>query len=269
MKQLSIFRSGRLAPSAVIAMISGILIAAALGCGGSAKPAPPDYVGSWTGDDQSTLTIRADGSADFKSGNTSVSGGTADIDEAAKTLKITFMRIGPSFTIDKPPLGGRMTLSGVLYSKASFAAADATRSPAGNSNSNAPDTSAEVPSDKAVADLVHSSIADLAKAVDTGDFSDLYENASSDFRSTYTIEQVQQQFSSYVQKKDVIGPILKQADGLEADFSPKVATRTEKGVRILVADGLFDTTPQKLHFETEYVERAGEWKMLTLVLNVK
>ncbi|MEP6945964.1 MAG: hypothetical protein ABJA02_08615 [Acidobacteriota bacterium] len=247
----------------------GILTFAGLACGGSGKPAPPEYVGTWTGNDQSTMTIRADGGADYKSANTSVNGGSAVFDDAAKTLKISFMRIGPSFTIDKAPSGNQMTLSGVIYHR------DGPGSTGNVNKSNSSNTPAAVsdvsdlPPDQVVQRLVRSSVSDLADAIEQDDFSDLYNNASSDFRSTYTIDQVKDLFKSFVEKKADIGPILKQADSAEVNFSPAVSIRTEKGLKVLVASGSFDTTPATLNFETEYVNRGGEWKMLTLLIKIK
>src|SRR5438874_12714987 len=99
-------------------LVFGIFFVLGFACGGGSKPAPPEYVGAWTGDDGSTIAIRADGSGDYKLGATSISGGSADIDPSAKTLSIKFASLGPSFTIDKPPSGNQMTLSGVVYKKA-------------------------------------------------------------------------------------------------------------------------------------------------------
>lgn len=258
-----------LKPTIMLAAVAGVLITAGLACGGSAKPAPPDYVGSWTGDDQSTLTIQAEGRGSYKSANSSVNGGTVTIDETAKTLKISFVGIGPSFTIDKTPADGRMTLSGIQYTKSGPNSSQSRLPRTENTSGGEGSKTTELPSDKDVEGLVRSSISDLAKAVESDDFSDLYDNASSDFRGTYTLVQVQDNFRPYVEKKELVLPILRQAEGLDAEFSPAVTVRTEKGLRILVANGTFETTPQKLRFETEYVNRAGEWRMLALVLNIR
>lgn len=100
------------APALLLSL--GILVFIALACG-SKTPPPSAYVGPWQGADGSTITIRGDGSGDYKSGGTSVSGGSVTIDENAKTMKIAFAGMGPSFTIDKAPSAGQMTLSGVVY----------------------------------------------------------------------------------------------------------------------------------------------------------
>ena len=86
-------------------------------CGGSSTPPPSGYVGFWTGEDGSTITIRGDGGADYKSGGSSISGGSVTIDEGTKTLKISLAGFGPSYTIDKAPSGNQMTLSNVVYKK--------------------------------------------------------------------------------------------------------------------------------------------------------
>jgi hypothetical protein len=97
-------------------LVLGMLVFIGLACG-SKTPPPPQYVGVWSGEDGTLITIRGDGSGDYKSGGSSVSGGSVTIDEAAKTLKVTLATMGPSYTIDKPPSGNQMTLSGVVFRK--------------------------------------------------------------------------------------------------------------------------------------------------------
>ncbi len=96
--------------------VFGLLIFLGLACG-SKTPPPSQYVGIWTGEDGTLVTIRGDGSGDYKSGGSSVSGGSVTIDENAKTLKITLATLGPTYKIDQPPSGNQMTLSGVLFKK--------------------------------------------------------------------------------------------------------------------------------------------------------
>src|SRR5438105_2598281 len=99
----------------------GVLFIFGLACSGGrskdAKPIPSEYFGSWNGEDGSTIQIRGDGSGDYTSGGTHVTGGTVEINDADKTLSITFIGIGPSLKIDKPPAGNQMTLGGVVYKK--------------------------------------------------------------------------------------------------------------------------------------------------------
>ena len=93
-----------------------LVIAAGLGCGSNTPP-PSQYVGNWSGDDGTTIAIRADGSADYRSGSSHITGGGVVIDEAEKTLKITFAGMGPKYKIEKGPSETQMTLDGVVFKK--------------------------------------------------------------------------------------------------------------------------------------------------------
>lgn len=105
-----------------------------IACGGSgaadAKQAGPEYVGAWVGSDGATITIRSDGSADYKSGGTSVTGGSAQVSEKEKTLKIGLLGLGPTFKIDKAPSGNEMTLDGIVFKKGGSAPSSSTTSSA-------------------------------------------------------------------------------------------------------------------------------------------
>src|SRR5687768_3568466 len=94
-----------------------ILLAIALACGGG-KPVPQAYQGNWIGSDGSTISMDSEGKASFKMGSKEVTGGGAEIDEAAKTLTISLFGISNTWKIDGPPTGnGEMTLSGTVYRK--------------------------------------------------------------------------------------------------------------------------------------------------------
>ena len=116
--------------------------------------------------------------------------------------------------------------------------------------------------------MVTETTSDLAAAISSGDFSDLYNKASSDFKTTYTEEQTRETFKDFVAKKSVFSPILAKAVASEPEFSPDPSIRHEQGLSILVATGKFDTSPVPTRFEYEYVKRGGEWKMLKLVVKL-
>ena len=103
----------------LVAALAAVVFAGIACSGGAAdaKPAGPEFVGAWSAKDGSTITIRSDGSADYKSGSTSVSGGKAEVSEQEKTLRISLLGIGPKLKIDKPPANDEMTLDGVVYRK--------------------------------------------------------------------------------------------------------------------------------------------------------
>ena len=126
----------------------------------------------------------------------------------------------------------------------------------------------KVPPDTELQSLVKETTSDFANAIETEDFSKLYAKASSDFKSTYTVEQAKNAFSTFIDKKDAILPSLKNASSSNATFSPAPSIRTEKGLNILVVNGEFASKPYPVKFENEYVWRDGGWKMLKLVVNM-
>lgn len=98
---------------------TAVLMSVGLACSGAkdARPAPAEYFGTWRASDGSSVTIRPDGSADYRSGATKVTGGKAQVSDSEKTLSITLVGMGPTFKIDKAPADDRMTLDGVVYKR--------------------------------------------------------------------------------------------------------------------------------------------------------
>ena len=140
-----------------------------------------------------------------------------------------------------------------------------------SSTSNTSTTTADadgIPSDSTLQSMVKETTADFAKAIDTNDFSEIYEKSSSDFKNTYTQEQMSDVFKEFVSKKNFILPSLKKVDASTAEFSPAPRIREEQGLDILVLEGKFPTKPLNVKFEYEYVKRAGQWKLLKLIVNM-
>lgn len=262
--------------SAILAV--GTLIFIGLGCFGSGRsnnsaPIPPAYFGTWIGQDGSTLTIRNDGKGDYKSGGTSVDGGTVEINDAKKELSITFFGIGPTFKVDSPPDGDEMKLSGMVYRRSGGSSASAvtdkttvreTPVKASNSKDLTSKTNGEVPPDSEVESLIKDTLNDFTRGVEEEDFSTLHENASKDFQASYTPSQVTASFQSFITQKDRVLPVLNSVGETSAEFSSPPRIRTEKGYKILVAEGEFPTRPNATKFETEYEWEKGEWKMLKI-----
>lgn len=142
------------------------------------------------------------------------------------------------------------------------------KSDSGNTATGDKTSDTSVPSDSVVEGLVKDTTAQFAEAINGEDFKDLYAAASSDFRSTYTLEQTKEAFKSYINKKSFVVPILKKVKDADADFTSPPSVRTEKGLKILMANGKFLTKPYAVRFDYEYVMRGGEWKLLKLVINI-
>jgi len=125
-----------------------------------------------------------------------------------------------------------------------------------------------VPSKSVVEGLVKDTISQFSDAVNSGDFNEIYDNASTDFQSTYSVDEMKTAFKSYMDKKSLVVPILGKTSSMSPDFSRDPSTRSEKGLKILMAAGEFKTKPFKVRFDFEYVMRSGEWKLLKLVINI-
>lgn len=136
------------------------------------------------------------------------------------------------------------------------------------SNTKTDTSSDSVPSDSVVEGLVKETISEFAGAIDSEDFSELHAKASTDFQSSYTVNEMKTAFKSYTDKKKIVLPILEKVEGMSAETKTPASIRTEKGLKILVAQGEFKTKPYKTRYDFEYVMRGGEWKLLKLVINI-
>ena len=232
------------------------LLVVGIACG-SNTPAPPAYVGVWTSGDGATITIRSDGGGDYKSGGTSVSGGGAVIDETAKTLKITFASLGPTFKIDKAPNGNEMTLDGIVFKKTGGGATTTT----------ATDVKPEVPSKEKLQTLVKTSLLEFGDAVQDEDFSDFHKKIAKVWRDTSTPEKFGEAFKVFTEKKEIYN-FNKAVAPLDAEFSPEPKIETVQGLNALVVKGNYPTKPQKTFFEFKYVMDDGSWKLLGIDVHV-
>lgn len=103
-------------------LISGLLVGVILlfvviNCGGG-KPVPSQYQGNWVGKNGTTIYMSQDGKAGFAAGSKTVTGGSAEIDESAKTLTISLFGISETWKIDEEPNNaGEMKLSGVIFKR--------------------------------------------------------------------------------------------------------------------------------------------------------
>ncbi|HQZ97276.1 MAG TPA: hypothetical protein PLP21_13220 [Pyrinomonadaceae bacterium] len=136
------------------------------------------------------------------------------------------------------------------------------------SNTRSETSDDSVPSKTVVEGLVKETIQKFGDAVDSGDFSDLHAYASTDFQSTYTVDEMKTAFKSYTDKKSMVVPLLNKVDDMSAEFKVPPGIRSEKGLKILMAQGEFKTKPYKTRFDFEYVMRGGSWKLLKLVINI-
>ena len=233
-----------------------VLFVVGFACGkGDSKPPPAEYIGAWTGDDGSTLTIRGDGSGDYKSGSTSVTGGSVSVED--NKLSITFVGVGPSFKIDKAPSGNQMTLEGVVYHKGGGSSDDDT------SSDNQP--SGDVPANSELQSLVKQTVLDFNDAIQSGDFSDFHETLSSPFKKQASAEKLEGVFHEFVENKLDFSSV----QDLTATFSPPPDIEKDSGYKVLHLKGSYPTKPRKTNFDLKYIKEEGDWKLSSIEINTK
>lgn len=227
-----------------IALIIISLIALGCTCGRGSGSAPAEYVGSWTGADGSTLTIRADGSGDYK-GSSEVTNGSVEIKDGK--LSVTLLGFGKTMNIDEPPKNGKMKLDGVVYSQGGAVPTNKTE----GSDDQAANAEA----------LVKETVSDFAEAIEQEDFSDFHAKASEAFQSSVSVEEMKEKFAGFINQKKGAVPVLRKAADTGINFTNKSET-TEGGSRVLTAAGTFQHKPEKVRFDNKYVWEDGQWKVI-------
>lgn len=234
---------------------TAILISVGLACG-SKTPPPAQYVGVWTGADGTLITIRADGSGDYKSGNSNVTNGSVAIDEAAKSLKIALVGMGPTYSIDKAPSGDQMTLSGVVFRRSG--GSDTTTSTATEKP--------VIPGDEKLQTLVKTTFLDFGDAVQTEDFTDFHKKIAKVWRDSSTPDELNDAFKTFIDRKEDYN-FKRAVSPLEASFTPAPAIEPVRGLDALIVKGYYPTKPQRANFELKYVMEDGNWKLIGI--NIK
>ena len=252
-------------PQINLACVILILLALVLGCSDSGdsnssgetakKVVPPAYIGVWTGQDGSTVTLRNDGTGDYKSGGKSVSGAAVEIDEAAKEIRFTLLGFDSGkYKIDQPPAGNRMKLDGMEYRRTGgFDVGDSEKT------SDATKTAAILTEDE-LRPVASETIRDFDAAVQQGDFSDFYSTVSEMWQRQITAADLDKAFASLAEKKND----YKLQRDAPLTFSSKPTVKDE----VLEINGSYQNVKGKnIAFRLRYVEENNVWKLLGIRLN--
>lgn len=125
----------------------------------------------------------------------------------------------------------------------------------------------DMPDDRLLKATVKLTTAQFANAISTGDFSKIYADASSDFKATYTEDQMRDVFKDSIANKRRLLPTLAKIVSMDPELSPAPYIRTEQGLSILVVTGKYNVKPVPVNFTYEYVKRGGQFKLLKLLLS--
>jgi hypothetical protein len=116
---------------------------------------------------------------------------------------------------------------------------------------------------------IKSTTAKFANAISTEDFSGLYADTATEFRSRYSEEELKNQFSDFIRQKRQLLPILATAVAMDPEFTDGPDTRTEGTETVLSVSGKYPTKPLPMTFKYEYVKRQSKWWLLRLEVYVK
>ena len=244
-----------------------------LACGGSSTPKTPipeAYLGTWTGQDNTTLTIRADHTGDYKAGNSKADGVPIEVDEAAKEIRFTMVGVDVGkYQIESPPAANQMKLSGQMFRRSgsgnttnSTGSQTNSATSAANNSAATSDVSPSSGADPHISDdgelqtLVKTTLVDFNSAIQSGSFDSFHSSTSSYLQDQITVAQLEQQFSEFIQRK------IDFSDIASKQASIKPAFENQNGIKVLNANGSYPTTPAT-NFELQYIQEDVEWKLVS------
>lgn len=116
---------------------------------------------------------------------------------------------------------------------------------------------------------VKATTAEFANAISTEDFSGLYNECATEFRSKYSEDQLKSEFSDFIRQKRNLLPILAKAVSMDPEYTDGPTTHSEANETVLTVAGKYGTKPLPVTFKYDYVKREGKWWLLRLEVFVK
>ena len=154
------------------------------------------------------------------------------------------------------------------FENSSSSSNSSSDNPFGNSSTDG-DSDNDMPGDELLNALVKETTADFAAAISSGDFTNMYEKASTDFKSSVSKDSLHTSFKDFIDKKRQVLPILSKAVSTNPEYTSSPRLRTEQGLDILVTEGKYATKPLPVTFNYEYVKRDGRWKLLIFKIFIR
>jgi hypothetical protein len=116
---------------------------------------------------------------------------------------------------------------------------------------------------------IKATTARFANAISTEDFSSLYAETATEFRSRYTEEDLKNEFKDFIRQKRQLLPILAKTVSMDPEYTDGPTTRSEGTETVLSVSGKYATSPLPVTFKYEYVKRQSKWWLLRLEVYVK
>ena len=116
---------------------------------------------------------------------------------------------------------------------------------------------------------IKATTARFANAISTEDFSSLYAETATEFRSRYTEEDLKNEFKDFIRQKRQLLPILAKTVSMDPEYTDGPTTRSEGTETVLSVSGKYATSPLPVTLKYEYVKRQSKWWLLRLEVYVK
>ena len=126
-----------------------------------------------------------------------------------------------------------------------------------------PEESSDVPDKQEIKAMTEKSIHSFGQAVKNQDFSDLYEEIAPIWKKQITAEKLRDAFSDFYNKDIDLPTAIKGKDPV---FN-RPPTVNSDGV--LVVQGYYPTTPNRVIFQLKYYKEADEWRLVGIDVNLK
>lgn len=125
-----------------------------------------------------------------------------------------------------------------------------------------PSPSKAVPPDTELQPLVTDSLVQFNRAVQSKDFSSLYNSLSRVWQEQTTPEKLKKSFQEFIDKQVNISGV--------ADAAPKLTPRPTIDNRgVLIVAGEYPTKPSTVNFRLEYLKEADQWKLVGINVTVR
>lgn len=245
-----------------------------LACGGSGSSeddssksqVPKEYIGVWTGEDDTKLRIRGDGSGDYISSGYNIENGNVEYDEKNKTLEFSLFIMSRELKIDKPPEDGKMTLNGTVFKNQNYSGENESADDTDSSASDNKDSDTAKLSDEEVQNLIRETFNDFGKNLEKDEFTDFYENRVSE---AWKKETSLKEFTKIYQPALDANMYLEIDKEINADFKEEPDFTNFRGKPAIKAEGSFPTKPNSLHFDVGYIKEGGEWLLYKFGFEMK
>jgi hypothetical protein len=123
--------------------------------------------------------------------------------------------------------------------------------------------SGDVPDQDALKSLTESSIAAFGRAVKKEDFSEFYETIAPVWQKQTTADKLKEAFKDFFNKEIDLPAAIKEKEPV---FNRKVEVGSNG---VMVVQGYYPTTPNRIVFQLKYLKEEGDWKLLGININLK